>query len=200
MYTQVVSLAVYSFFCATLLGRQWLDPDRVDVTQVDYVFPFFTVLQFLFYVGWLKVRLTSVVELELAELIWVVLSIIQCCGVILMTWILLDFDMKLTKKWTFTNQHLFHITSIYNKIYHSKNNTLFLLARTESSQIHVIKIELPHDTVSKQYNISHQVLQTPQLRSRYSRWPRLYSILTARTTRILIPIGWWIDICNGVTW
>ena len=63
MYTQVVSLAVYSFFCATLLGRQWLDPDRVDVTQVDYVFPFFTVLQFLFYVGWLKVSVISVVEL-----------------------------------------------------------------------------------------------------------------------------------------
>ena len=56
-YIQVVSLAVYSFFCATLLGRQWLDPDRVDIRQpqVDYVFPFFTVLQFLFYVGWLKV-------------------------------------------------------------------------------------------------------------------------------------------------
>ena len=56
MYTQVVSLAVYSYFGATLLGRQWLDPNRVDVKQVDYVFPFFTVLQFLFYVGWLKVR------------------------------------------------------------------------------------------------------------------------------------------------
>ena len=67
MYTQVVNLAVYSFFCATLLGRQWLDPDRVDVTQVDYVFPFFTVLQFLFYVGWLKVSVISVVEF--AELI-----------------------------------------------------------------------------------------------------------------------------------
>ena len=56
VYTQVVSLAVYSYFGATLLGRQWLDPNRVDVKQVDYVFPFFTVLQFLFYVGWLKVR------------------------------------------------------------------------------------------------------------------------------------------------
>ena len=55
VYTQVVTLAVYSFFVATLLGRQWLNPDRVDVKQVDYVFPFFTVLQFLFYVGWLKV-------------------------------------------------------------------------------------------------------------------------------------------------
>ena len=52
----MVSLAVYSYFGATLLGRQWLDPNRVDVKQVDYVFPFFTVLQFLFYVGWLKVR------------------------------------------------------------------------------------------------------------------------------------------------
>ena len=35
-----------------------------------------------------------------------------------------------------TNIYLFHITSIYNKIYHSKNNTLILLARTESSHIH----------------------------------------------------------------
>ena len=87
MYTQVVSLAVYSFFCATLLGRQWLDPDRVDVTQVDYVFPFFTVLQFLFYVGWLKVSVTSVVELELAKLIQDVGCFthnVLCCGVILL--------------------------------------------------------------------------------------------------------------------
>ena len=71
-----------------------------------------------------------------------------------MTWILLDFDMKLTKKWTFTNQHLFHITSIYNKIYHSKNNTLILLARTESSQIHVIIIEY-HMTLWVNNTIQH---------------------------------------------
>ena len=75
VYTQVVSLAVYSFFCATLLGRQWLDPDRVDVTQVDYVFPFFTVLQFLFYVGWLKVSVISVVELAGCRM-YVVLAMI----------------------------------------------------------------------------------------------------------------------------
>ena len=55
VYTQVVTLAVYSFFVVTLLGRQWLNPNRVDVKQVDYMFPFFTILQFLFYVGWLKV-------------------------------------------------------------------------------------------------------------------------------------------------
>lgn len=40
-------------------GRQWLDPKRdikgYERPNIDYVVPFFTVLQFLFYVGWLKV-------------------------------------------------------------------------------------------------------------------------------------------------
>ncbi len=59
VYTQVVTLAVYTFFGASLLGRQWLDPgkniDGYSAKHIDYVFPIFTVLQFLFYVGWLKV-------------------------------------------------------------------------------------------------------------------------------------------------
>ena len=58
----MVSLAVYSYFGATLLGRQRLDADGVKITEVDYVFPFFTVLQFLFYVGWLKVSVKAVLE------------------------------------------------------------------------------------------------------------------------------------------
>ncbi len=50
-------MSVYSFFAASLLGRQWLDTDRAgeNVLQYDYYFPFFTSLQFLFYLGWLKV-------------------------------------------------------------------------------------------------------------------------------------------------
>ena len=44
----------YTFFGATLLGRQWLD-HKQDIdgysTNVDYYFPIFTVLQFLFYGG-----------------------------------------------------------------------------------------------------------------------------------------------------
>ena len=47
----------YTFFASTLLGRQWLDPSR-DIegynTNIDYYFPIFTTLQFLFYIGWLK--------------------------------------------------------------------------------------------------------------------------------------------------
>ena len=58
LYTQVVTLAVYSYFGFALLGRQWLDPEK-DIPgyslKVDYYFPIFTVLQYLFYVGWLKV-------------------------------------------------------------------------------------------------------------------------------------------------
>ena len=58
LYTQVVTLAVYSYFGFALLGRQWLDPEKEIPgyeMKVDYYFPMFTVLQYLFYVGWLKV-------------------------------------------------------------------------------------------------------------------------------------------------
>ena len=46
---QVAAIATYGFFLFCLLGRQTLDGD------VDIVFPFFTTLQFVFYVGWFKV-------------------------------------------------------------------------------------------------------------------------------------------------
>ena len=56
VYTQVVTLAVYSFFLASLLGRQFLDPDKNYPGQsMDLVVPIFTFLQFFFYMGWLKV-------------------------------------------------------------------------------------------------------------------------------------------------
>ena len=58
LYTQVVTLAVYSYFGFALLGRQWLDVTREIpgyAVKVDYFFPIFTCLQYLFYVGWLKV-------------------------------------------------------------------------------------------------------------------------------------------------
>ena len=59
VYTQLVTIATYTFFATTLLGRQWLHPDNhiegYVNGQVDYYVPIFTVLQFLFYVGWLKV-------------------------------------------------------------------------------------------------------------------------------------------------
>lgn len=49
VYTQVVTLAVYSFFVATLMGRQLIG------AQTELYFPVFAFLQFFFYMGWLKV-------------------------------------------------------------------------------------------------------------------------------------------------
>ncbi|XP_068098175.1 bestrophin-4 [Hyperolius riggenbachi] len=50
VYTQVVTIAVYSFFASCLVGRQFLEGQDLDM----YV-PIFTLLQFFFYSGWLKV-------------------------------------------------------------------------------------------------------------------------------------------------
>ncbi|CAL8116070.1 unnamed protein product [Orchesella dallaii] len=57
VYTQVVTLAVYSFFLSCVMGRQWVKPDSTagGNHEVDLVFPIFTTLQFFFYMGWLKV-------------------------------------------------------------------------------------------------------------------------------------------------
>ncbi|XP_034540979.1 bestrophin-1 isoform X1 [Notolabrus celidotus] len=56
VYTQVVTVAVYSFFLACLIGRQFLDPSQgYPGHDVDFYLPVFTLLQFFFYVGWLKV-------------------------------------------------------------------------------------------------------------------------------------------------
>uniref|UniRef100_A0A3P8Z612 Bestrophin homolog n=1 Tax=Esox lucius TaxID=8010 RepID=A0A3P8Z612_ESOLU len=56
VYTQVVTVAVYSFFLACLIGRQFLDPSQGYAGHdIDFYLPVFTLLQFFFYVGWLKV-------------------------------------------------------------------------------------------------------------------------------------------------
>ncbi|XP_063908747.1 bestrophin-4-like [Zophobas morio] len=52
VYTQVVTLAVYSYFLTTLMGQQWVEGSDY---KFDLYFPVFTTLQFFFYVGWLKV-------------------------------------------------------------------------------------------------------------------------------------------------
>jgi hypothetical protein len=69
VYTQVVNVAVRSYFFACLLGRQYLDPNKgyenSEVNpillafdkfsnQIDIYIPPFTILQLIFYVGWLK--------------------------------------------------------------------------------------------------------------------------------------------------
>ncbi|XP_053082458.1 bestrophin-3 isoform X1 [Acinonyx jubatus] len=56
VYTQVVTLAVYTFFFACLIGRQFLDPTKGYAGHdLDLYIPIFTLLQFFFYAGWLKV-------------------------------------------------------------------------------------------------------------------------------------------------
>ncbi|KAK6617084.1 hypothetical protein RUM43_014686 [Polyplax serrata] len=60
VYTQVVTLAVYSFFATSIMGRQWIDKPATEGNvaaryKIDLYFPIFTTLQFFFYMGWLKV-------------------------------------------------------------------------------------------------------------------------------------------------
>ncbi|XP_056276598.1 bestrophin-4-like [Pseudoliparis swirei] len=56
VYTQVVTLAVYSFFAFCVVGRQFLNPEKgYKDHKLDMYVPVFTLLQFFFYAGWLKV-------------------------------------------------------------------------------------------------------------------------------------------------
>lgn len=58
VYTQVVTLAVYSYFITSVMGQQWVDNKPIQdgyVNRIDMYFPIFTTLQFFFYMGWLKV-------------------------------------------------------------------------------------------------------------------------------------------------
>ncbi|XP_019876312.1 bestrophin-2 isoform X2 [Aethina tumida] len=52
VYTQVVTIAVYTYFLTTLMGHQWVSSTKY---RFDLYFPVFSCLQFFFYVGWLKV-------------------------------------------------------------------------------------------------------------------------------------------------
>ncbi|CAK1578401.1 unnamed protein product [Parnassius mnemosyne] len=66
VYTQVVTIAVYSYFITSALGSQWVDnklqSTRSDVyiSNIDLYFPIFTTLEFFFYMGWLKVAETLI--------------------------------------------------------------------------------------------------------------------------------------------
>lgn len=58
VYTQVVTLAVYSYFLTSVMGQQWIETKNLGegvVNKIDQYFPIFTTLQFFFYMGWLKV-------------------------------------------------------------------------------------------------------------------------------------------------
>ncbi|XP_017086358.1 bestrophin-4-like [Drosophila eugracilis] len=55
VYTQVVTLATYSFFLFSALGQQWTESRDQQGLSVMKWFPILTLLQFFFYMGWLKV-------------------------------------------------------------------------------------------------------------------------------------------------
>ncbi|XP_004699750.1 bestrophin-4 [Echinops telfairi] len=71
VYTQVVTIAVYSFFALSLVGRQFVEPEAgaaepreplesgqepaPALGDLDMYVPLTTLLQFFFYAGWLKV-------------------------------------------------------------------------------------------------------------------------------------------------
>jgi len=73
VYTQVVTLAVYSYFVAALIGGQWISPESPEAydaaydlpvgkngVKLDLFYPFFLTIQFAFYFGWLKVAETLI--------------------------------------------------------------------------------------------------------------------------------------------
>lgn len=57
VYTQVVTLATYTFFMCSALGSQWIDNPNSQSSKnlVVKYFPILAMLQFFFYMGWLKV-------------------------------------------------------------------------------------------------------------------------------------------------
>ncbi|XP_053543384.1 bestrophin-4 isoform X2 [Ictalurus punctatus] len=66
VYTQVVTVAVYSFFAFCLIGRQFVRPEKADdlKVHVDLYVPVFTLLEFFFYAGWLKVSMLAVDDMH----------------------------------------------------------------------------------------------------------------------------------------
>lgn len=84
VYTQVVTLAVYSYFLTTLISRQTLEVREERV--VDSIFPFFTILEYFFYVGWLKVAESLINPFgeddDDFEVCWLVDRNVQMCFII----------------------------------------------------------------------------------------------------------------------
>uniref|UniRef100_A0A914VY79 Bestrophin homolog n=1 Tax=Plectus sambesii TaxID=2011161 RepID=A0A914VY79_9BILA len=57
LYTQVVFLTVRAYFLTCIMGRQYVqDSHHSDLNSpIDLYIPFLTILQFVFYIGWMKV-------------------------------------------------------------------------------------------------------------------------------------------------
>ncbi|KAH8404513.1 hypothetical protein KR222_009676 [Zaprionus bogoriensis] len=62
VYTQVVTLAVYMYFVAAIFGHQYIEQqqDPSYNNTLNYYFPIFSVLEFFFFMGWLKVAETLI--------------------------------------------------------------------------------------------------------------------------------------------
>ena len=58
VYTQVVHLAVYTFFAVFLVADQWIIWRKPGDEEVDLVYPIFITFKFLFIFGWLRVAET----------------------------------------------------------------------------------------------------------------------------------------------
>ncbi|CAO1430123.1 unnamed protein product [Diamesa tonsa] len=59
VYTQVVTIAVYSHFLISLMGKQCIEGDGFKAGYVNLdLLPILMMLEFLFYMGWLKVAET----------------------------------------------------------------------------------------------------------------------------------------------
>ncbi|KAK6114140.1 Bestrophin RFP-TM chloride channel family protein, partial [Brugia pahangi] len=55
VYSQVVFLAVYVHFLICLISQQFIITDNSHTTYLDLIVPMMTVIQFVFFIGWLKV-------------------------------------------------------------------------------------------------------------------------------------------------
>ncbi|KAJ1372715.1 Bestrophin 24 [Parelaphostrongylus tenuis] len=55
MYPQVVCMAVHLYFLVCIIARQQIVFDHELKNEIDTVFPIMTTLQFVFYMGWMKV-------------------------------------------------------------------------------------------------------------------------------------------------
>ena len=55
VYTQTVTLAFYAYFFGAVVGHQWTENMQFSPFPVQKYFPILLLLQFLFYMGWIKV-------------------------------------------------------------------------------------------------------------------------------------------------
>ncbi|XP_030745642.1 bestrophin-2-like isoform X2 [Sitophilus oryzae] len=79
VYTQVVTIAVYSYFLITVIGNQFI----TSKDDLLFNFPFMPVLEFFFYMGWLKVAETLINPFgeddDDFEVVWMIDRHIQTC-------------------------------------------------------------------------------------------------------------------------